>query len=62
MANNPAEPRIVSFPTVPTMDDEGKELPQSLVKYMTDLQVVLQDALKGSMYLEQTFENGIIGN
>jgi len=48
--------RQVSFPIIPdSIDDDMKE-------YLMALEAVLQDALKGSLLLEDTFEDGIIGN
>jgi len=48
--------RHISFPVIPdSVSDDLKE-------YLQELQVVLEDALKGSSLLENTFENGKLGN
>ncbi len=48
--------REINFPIIPdSASDEMKE-------YLTELQDVLRESLKGSLYIEQTLEDGIFGN
>lgn len=46
----------INFPILPkNIDDEMRE-------YLTELERVLRDALKGSLLLERTLQDGIFGN
>ena len=48
--------RDVNFPQIPeNIDEELKE-------YLINLESVLRDSLKGSMFIEQTLESGFIGD
>jgi len=48
--------RKISFPKIP--DDAS----DSMKVYLRELEVVLEDALRGSLLLENTLEDGKIGN
>ena len=46
----------VQFPVMPdSLDEETK-------KYLTELEIVLRESLKGSLWLNRVFEDGKIGN
>lgn len=48
--------RKISFPPIPSdISDEMRE-------YLLELQVVVEEALKGSLFLDPTFETGMLGN
>ncbi len=48
--------RIINFPTLPS--DQSEEMKD----YISELEHILQDALKGSIYINTVLEDGIIGN
>jgi len=48
--------REINFPIIP--DGESEELKD----YLRKLERVLQESLKGSIYIEKVLEDGIIGN
>ena len=46
----------INFPKIPdSVDDEMRD-------YLVELENVLRGALKGSLWLERTFQDGILGN
>ena len=48
--------REIQFPTMPNdVSDEMRD-------YLVELERVLKDSLKGSIYIEKIFEDGIFGN
>ena len=48
--------RRILFPAMPS------DIPESLQTYLRELERTLEDSLKGSMLLESTIEDGILGN
>jgi len=48
--------REIKFPNIP--DDTTDEIKQ----YLIELERTLRESLKGSIYIERLFEDGIIGN
>ncbi len=46
----------INFPVVP------EEASEEMKKYFTELEIVLREALKGSLWLSTVFEDGILGN
>ena len=46
----------LQFPKIPESADEDMR------NYLLELERMLGEALKGSLYINQTFENGVFGN
>ncbi len=46
----------LQFPKIPESAEEDMR------EYLLELERMLREALKGSLYINQTFENGIFGN
>ena len=48
--------RQINFPTIPN------EVTPEMKQYLIELERVLQESLKGSIYIEKMLEDGILGN
>lgn len=46
----------IQFPNIPESADEDMK------KYLIEFETVIRGALKGSLWLERLFEDGILGN
>ncbi len=56
MAENNLHVPALNYPKIPESADKDMR------NYLLALEELLRDALKGSLYINQTFENGEFGN
>ncbi len=48
--------RELNLPVIP------EDIPESLKDYLRELELVLRQSMKGTLYWEKVFEDGIMGN